>query len=175
MPILTRRFAVFFVLAGTVLYVLLRGRGRLRAVAVEGDSMLPTLRPGDWLLVHVTEHGATGHSATGHGATAHGAAGRVAAGDVVVARHPGRPDLLVVKRAAYRTDTGWWLESDNQRAPGRSDSWDFGAVPDHLLVGRVVARYWPPSRAGRRIAISGTPGWEPDAGPVAPPPQRSQQ
>jgi hypothetical protein len=61
----------------------------------------------------------------------------------VVARHPGRPDTLIVKRAAHRDAEGWWLESDNQRAAGRQDSWDFGAVPDDLIVGRVVLRYWP--------------------------------
>ena len=94
----------------------------MRTVEVTGDSMLPALRPGDWLLVR--------------------SGARVAPGDVVVARHPRR-DLLIVKRAARREGDGWWLESDNQRAAGRQDSWDFGAVADDLIVGRVVARYWP--------------------------------
>jgi hypothetical protein len=70
----------------------------------------------------------------------------VSEGDLVVAFHPERAGLLTVKRAGHRAEGGWWLESDNQRAPGRQDSWDFGAVPDRLVVGRVVARYWPPSR-----------------------------
>jgi nickel-type superoxide dismutase maturation protease len=96
-------------------------------MAVTGDSMLPALRPGDWLLVR-----------TG---------ARVRAGDVAVARHPDRDGLLIVKRVGHRAEDGWWLESDNQGAAGRQDSWDFGAVPDRLVVGRVVARYWPPSRA----------------------------
>ncbi|GAA3198364.1 S24 family peptidase [Actinocorallia longicatena] len=95
----------------------------LRVVRVEGLSMLPALRPGDRLLV---------------------GPGRVRAGDLVVARHG---DLLVVKRAAFRQDGGWWLESDNQRAPGRRDSWDFGAVPDDRILGRVLFRYWPLSRS----------------------------
>jgi nickel-type superoxide dismutase maturation protease len=98
----------------------------LVAVEVSGESMLPALRPGDRLLVRA------------------GAA--VRAGSVVVARHPSRPETLIVKRARHQDADGWWLESDNQRASGRQDSWDFGAVPDRLLVGRVVARYWPPSR-----------------------------
>jgi nickel-type superoxide dismutase maturation protease len=93
-------------------------------VEVTGASMLPALRPGDWLLVR--------------------RGGRVRVGDVVVARHPWHRHQLIVKRAAGRTPAGWWLESDNQRAPGRQDSWDFGEVPDELVVGRVVARYWPP-------------------------------
>jgi nickel-type superoxide dismutase maturation protease len=95
----------------------------VRAVEVTGESMLPALRPGDWLLVR-----------TG---------ARIVPGSVVVARHPGRRDTLIVKRATRRDEGGWWLESDNQRAAGRQDSWDFGAVPDDLIVGRVVLRYWP--------------------------------
>lgn len=98
----------------------------VRAMAVVGESMRPALRPGDLLLVRP--------------------GARPGAGDLVVARHPERDGLLTVKRAVRRDGDGWWLESDNQRAPGRQDSWDFGAVPDRLVVGRVVARYWPPSR-----------------------------
>ncbi|GGQ08428.1 nickel-type superoxide dismutase maturation protease [Actinomadura coerulea] len=101
----------------------LAGARRLAVVEVSGDSMLPGLRPGDWLVVR-------------DGA-------RPAPGDVVVAEHPERRGLLIVKRVAHRTAGGWWLESDNQRAPGRQDSWDFGPVPDALVRGRVIARYWP--------------------------------
>jgi nickel-type superoxide dismutase maturation protease len=96
---------------------------RLRTVEVTGDSMLPGLRPGDWLIVRP--------------------GARPAPGALVVAEHPERRGLLIVKRASHRTGDGWWLESDNQRAAGRRDSWDFGAVPDALIAGRIVARYWP--------------------------------
>ncbi|MGI5167726.1 S24 family peptidase [Spirillospora sp. CA-253888] len=96
---------------------------RVRAVEVSGVSMLPALRPGDRLLVL--------------------AGAPVAAGDLVVARHPREPERLIVKRATHRAGDGWWLESDNQRAPGRQDSWDFDAVPDALVIGRVAVRYWP--------------------------------
>jgi nickel-type superoxide dismutase maturation protease len=106
----------------------------MKAVEVAGDSMLPVLRPGDWLLVR--------------------SGARIAPGSVVVARHP-RQGVLIVKRAAHREADGWWLESDNQRAAGRQDSWDFGAVPDGLIVGRVVLRYWP--RPSLRLGPPGTP------------------
>lgn len=99
-------------------------------VRVAGESMSPALRPGDWLLVR-------------RGVTPR-------AGDVVVARLPADPERLIVKRVAWRSAEGWWLESDNQHAPGRQDSWDFGAVPDELLVGRVVLRYWPLRRRRAR-------------------------
>ncbi|WP_214110207.1 S24 family peptidase [Acrocarpospora catenulata] len=89
-------------------------------VRVAGDSMLPALRPGDCLLVRRNA--------------------AIRPGDLVIAR---RPHGLIVKRAFRRSGEGWWLESDNQRAAGRQDSWDFGAVPDTEIVGRVVLRYWP--------------------------------
>jgi nickel-type superoxide dismutase maturation protease len=103
---------------------------RVRAVAVRGESMMPALRPGDLLLVR--------------------AGVPVVAGDLVVARHPEDRALRLVKRAVHRAADGWWLESDNQRAPGRQDSWDFGAVPAALIDGVVVARYWPLSRMSIR-------------------------
>jgi nickel-type superoxide dismutase maturation protease len=124
------RHPVAWALGGALLLALAGTRGRLRTVAVAGDSMLPALAPGDWLLVR--------------------AGARPGPGDVVVARHPERADVLIVKRVAHRSGSGWWLESDNQRARGRRDSWDFGAVPDDLVLGRVVACYWPWRRASAR-------------------------
>lgn len=104
-----------------------RGLGR---VVVEGDSMLPTLRAGDRCLVRW------------------GAAARV--GDVVVARRPDRPDLLVVKRLTAREADGAWLEGDNR--DGSHDSWVFGAVDEVGLLGVVRWRYRPrPSRVGRAV------------------------
>jgi nickel-type superoxide dismutase maturation protease len=84
-------------------------------------SMEPALRPGDCLLIRRTR--------------------RIRPGQVVVARHPDRPEMLLVKRAARRADGGWWLESDNPEA-GAVDSRRFGAVPGSLIEGRVLVRYW---------------------------------
>ena len=95
----------------------------LTRVAVAERSMEPALRPGDWLLVRRTR--------------------RVRAGQIVLARHPARPDLLIVKRAARHADGGWWLASDNPDA-GAVDSRRFGPVPGPLIEGRVLARYWRP-------------------------------
>jgi nickel-type superoxide dismutase maturation protease len=92
-------------------------------VKVTERSMEPALRPGDWLLVRRTR--------------------RIRAGQVVLARHPGRPELLLVKRAAGQVDGGWWLASDNPAA-GAVDSARFGAVPVPLIEGRVLGRYWRP-------------------------------
>ena len=84
-------------------------------------SMEPALLPGDCLLIRRTR--------------------RIRPGQVVIARHPDRPEMLLVKRAARRADGGWWLESDNPEA-GAVDSRRFGAVPGPLIEGRVLVRYW---------------------------------
>jgi len=94
-------------------------RWPLFRVAVAERSMEPALRPGDWLLVLRTR--------------------RVRPGQVVIARYPGKPDMLLVKRATRRIPgEGWWLASDNPAA-GAVDSRRFGPVP--VLEGRVVLRY----------------------------------
>ena len=56
-----------------------------------------------------------------------------------------RPGLLLVKRAAWREDGGWWLASDNPAA-GAVDSARFGPVPAEKIVARVLLRYWPVRR-----------------------------
>ena len=89
-------------------------RWPLLRVAVAEQSMLPALRPGDWLLARRTT--------------------RVRPGQVVLAWHPQRPGFLLVKRAAWRRaggragGRGWWLASDNPGA-GAVDSARFGPVP----------------------------------------------
>ena len=95
-------------------------------IAVVERSMEPALHPGDWLLVW-------------RGIRPGGAI-RVRPGRLVIARHPARPDLLLVKRAARREPGGWWLAAGNLPA-GAADSRTFGVVADRLIVGRVLLRY----------------------------------
>jgi nickel-type superoxide dismutase maturation protease len=103
-------------------------RWPLWRVAVAERSMEPALRPGDWLLVW--RGTGTGRPPT------------VRPGQMVIARHPAEPGMLLVKRAVRRDPGGWWLGSDNPGA-GAVDSRSFGAVPPHLIEGRVLLRYWP--------------------------------
>ncbi|MGH3420979.1 MAG: S24/S26 family peptidase, partial [Streptosporangiaceae bacterium] len=81
--------------------------------------MEPALRAGDWLLVLRTR--------------------RARDGRLVIARHPDKPDMLLVKRVACRIPgEGWWLASDNLAA-GAVDSRSFGPVP--AIEGQVLFRY----------------------------------
>lgn len=99
-------------------------RWPLLRVVVSGSSMEPTLSDGDWLLCRFLS-----------------STDRLEEGDVVVARRPDRPELLVVKRVVRRERDGWWLEGDNAEAS--DDSRLFGVVPDDCLVARVFVRYLP--------------------------------
>ena len=92
---------------------------------VTGPSMSPTVRHGDRLLVRRVRPG-----------------GRVREGDVVLARFPSRPELLVVKRVRRAVPGGHRVEGDNPLVT--DDSRAFGTA---VVVGRVVARLWP--RPGR--------------------------
>ncbi|RFU19064.1 S26 family signal peptidase [Geodermatophilus marinus] len=92
---------------------------------VTGPSMSPAVRHGDRLLVRRVRPG-----------------GRLRTGDVVLARFPARPGLLVVKRVRRPVAGGYWVEGDNPLVA--DDSRAFGPA---VVVGRVVARLWP--RPGR--------------------------
>jgi signal peptidase I len=99
---------------------------------VAGPSMAPTVRHGDRLLVRRVDDGVA-----------------VTAGDVVLARFPSRPELLVVKRVLRDVPGGHWVEGDNPVVA--DDSRAFGPA---VVVGRVVGRLWP--RPGRLATRPGT-------------------
>ena len=92
---------------------------------VTGPSMSPTVRSGDRLLVRRVR-----------------SPGSVRPGDVVLARFPSRPELLVVKRVRRAVPGGHWVEGDNPLVA--DDSRAFGVA---VVVGRVVGRLRP--RPGR--------------------------
>ncbi len=98
-------------------------------VAVAERSMEPTLRPGDWLLVW---RGVRSNRRP-----------RIRPGQIVVASHPQRPDMLLIKRAAKSEPGGWYLSSDNPRA-GAVDSGRFGLVSPELIRATVHHRLQKP-------------------------------
>ena len=61
-------------------------------------------------------------------------------GDIVVARHPYRTDLRLVKRVAEVLDNGHCLlQGDN---PAEStDSRVYGPLPPERILGRVTSRF----------------------------------
>jgi nickel-type superoxide dismutase maturation protease len=92
---------------------------------VTGPSMSPTVRHGDRLVVRRVRR-----------------PDGVRPGDVVLARFPARPELLVVKRVVRTVPGGHWVEGDNRLVA--DDSRAFGTA---VVVGRVAGRLWP--RPGR--------------------------
>jgi signal peptidase I len=99
---------------------------------VAGRSMEPALLPGDRVLVDRWTYGYRDP--------------RV--GEIVLLEGPsGRP---MVKRVSSlrepRAADGLWVVGDN--VAHSADSRQFGPLPATRLRGRVVCRYWPPSRAG---------------------------
>ena len=93
--------------------------------------MLPTLRPGDRLLVSYRR--------------------APSAGDLVVARFVDGTVAVkrAVERRASRTGTeGWWLLSDNPELG--VDSRHRGVVADESVLAVALVRIWPrPGRLGR--------------------------
>ena len=104
---------------------------------IEGESMAPTLMPGDWALTVPLR--------------------RPKIGDVVVVEHPDRPGYEMVKRltgvpgdrVGDRTlgPDEWWVEGDF--AGASTDSRAFGPVHEVGLRSKVVLIYWPTQRRGR--------------------------
>jgi len=122
-------------------------RWPLWRVAVADRSMEPSLMPGDRLIVWRGFGARRAH--LGGGPVPAGRQVSVTAGQVVITRHPQQPDLLLVKRAAWREAEGWWVTADNPAAGG-VDSFRFGPVSAQMIEGRVIMRYWRPRRCGPR-------------------------
>ena len=97
------------------------GLVRPRRFVVSGPSMLPTLRPGDRLLVARSR--------------------RLRPGDIVVVRDPRSLSNLVCKRVVAADPRHIVVRGDNAEAS--TDSRAFGPVPTEWVIGRVLRRYWP--------------------------------
>jgi len=112
-------------------------------VRVSGQSMTPTLRDGDIVLVR------------------YGAA--VRPGDVVLARFRGGLDVLVLKRAVRAQDGGWMLASDNARAG--SDSAQYGVAEVQARVCWLWHRRLRGGRGGPRTLVQRALGHRPHRQP----------
>lgn len=92
--------------------------------------MLPTLRPGDRLLV---DRGAYRDRAP-------------RPGEIVVLVDPEEPSRWLVKRVSAVDVAGERVEVRGDAAAVARDSRRFGPVATRSLIGRVVRCYYPPER-----------------------------
>ena len=93
--------------------------GRRRGFLVEGDSMSPTLKNGDAVLIAPKAN--------------------IQMGDIVLAKHPFKQSVKMLKRIGEVDENGnYLLVGDN---PSEStDSRSFGAISQKEILGKVVCR-----------------------------------
>lgn len=97
---------------------------------VHDESMLPTLRPGDRLLVDPRAYRARSP--------------RV--GEIVVVTDPEASDRWIVKRVAFVHAAEGTIDIRGDAADTARDSRQFGRVSTQVIVGRVYRLYFPPAR-----------------------------
>lgn len=87
-----------------------------------GNSMLPTLRDGEDVLVHPVARTA-----------------KIFPGEIIVCRHPHKPRVRMIKRVSEAFyDGSCYVLSDN--ASEGTDSRAFGPLDRGLIIGRVTSR-----------------------------------
>jgi nickel-type superoxide dismutase maturation protease len=109
------------------------GRRWLDVVEVRGDSMAPSLLPGDRLLVESRSYERRSPRP----------------GEVVLAADPRDADRELIKRVAGVDDAASAAELRGDAPDASTDSREFGAVPLSTIRWRAAFRYWPPERVGR--------------------------
>lgn len=116
--------------ASALVLIVWRVLRNLDAAIVQGRSMVPTLQPGDRLLVESWTYRQRPPRP----------------GEVVLAADPRRPRRELAKRVAAVDAESLTLVGDGARS---TDSRTFGAIPLEKVKWRALARYWPLRRAGR--------------------------
>jgi nickel-type superoxide dismutase maturation protease len=93
--------------------------GRRHGFLVEGNSMAPTLLDGQAVLIDPRA--------------------RIGAGDIVLARHPYKQSVKILKRIdRINTDGSCELAGDNEAES--TDSRTFGPISSKDILGKVVCR-----------------------------------
>lgn len=87
------------------------------SVVIRGDSMWPTFSDGDELEFVPVEESI------------------LKIGDIVVAQHPLKPKVKVVKRIYAITGNRYFLQGDNPDPLASEDSHNFGAVERSKVLG----------------------------------------
>jgi nickel-type superoxide dismutase maturation protease len=92
---------------------------RVYGMRVEGDSMIPSLRSGDKVLIDPKAS--------------------VKPGDIVLARHPFKSSVRILKRVtSIEPDGRFYLSGDNP--DDSTDSRTFGTISKLDILGKAVAR-----------------------------------
>lgn len=103
--------------------ILLLLLGRRKRLEVLENSMLPTLKPGDIILIDENAYKTE----------------KPKLGDVIVAHHPYRQNFLLVKRIAnLESDDTYFLVGDNSSVS--NDSRSFGSINLTAILGKVTSR-----------------------------------
>ncbi len=101
--------------------------GKFGTVKVMGNSMLPTYRDGDWLVVSWLE-----------GGSALVAVGDSIIGKAVIVEREDRPGIFLVKRVQKFHGDIYWVEGDSMES---TDSRTWGWITPTEIVGVVLFRY----------------------------------
>ncbi|MDB9527795.1 nickel-type superoxide dismutase maturation protease [Oscillatoria sp. CS-180] len=97
---------------------------RYRRFRVTGPSMLPCLTPGQEVLINPVAY----------------VNSTPQRGDIVIANHPHRQNLRIIKRVDFVDSDGeCYLKGDNPNAS--SDSRQFGLVSKNQLQGKVICLF----------------------------------
>lgn len=92
-------------------------RGLRKIFLIEGDSMLPTLKNGDLVVINPNSD--------------------LCVGDIVLAQHPFKKSVKIIKRIAeILPDEKYFLVGDNPSES--SDSRSFGAIRAEDILGKAV-------------------------------------
>ena len=87
------------------------------SVVIRGDSMWPTFNDGDEIEFKVIEDAV------------------LKIGDIVVAQHPLKPKVKIVKRISLIEDGRYVLQGDNPDPLASEDSHNFGPIDQSLVLG----------------------------------------
>ena len=94
--------------------------GKRKGFLIEGNSMLPTLKNGDAVLIAPSA--------------------KLSVGDIVLARHPFKRSVKIIKRIGTIDAQGnYFLLGDNPAES--SDSRTFGTVSVKNILGKAVCRF----------------------------------
>ena len=96
--------------------------GKLRMIAIEGDSMSPTIKNGDLKWVDYSKNTLE----------------ILKIGDIVLFRNPFGKNLIVKRINNIDIEKGFWMKGDNKNILESTDSETFGHVKSQNIKGKVL-------------------------------------